>query len=201
LINNLFKIMFCILFLGLFTFGQENSFISQLNSKGVIIKIGYTIPDSDNFDSLTINFTIKNERQNEIFIFNPEKLSFRKSSIPIGYNFCNGFMLDVGGGWYEKVGFMQKLHLISIPTGKDYHYTKSIGLTDFIKKKSLIKNREGKLSSLSILFDFGFIEQKPQYNLMAIKDYEPLEVTKLNLAEFFDLNLEREKIGVLIFLE
>jgi hypothetical protein len=173
---------------------------NSLSCNGVYIEAQYILSSTYIDDSLRIEFTIRNERDHSILIFDPSYYLNDTAIVSEFYPAFPGFAYELGGGWSYSLEFDQYLYLVEIQAGDEFQFTADFpkeflltrGHTDMQKLKSFIR-----LGQIDFRFIFGFIELVDEIEFLVEEDLSPLEITATGFSEYFDLHLERVELRVI----
>jgi hypothetical protein len=173
---------------------------NSLSCNGVYIEAKYILSSTYIDDSLRIEFTIRNERDHSILIFDPSYYLNDTAIVSEFYPAFPGFAYELGGGWSYSLEFDQYLYLVEIQAGDEFQFTADFpkeflltrGHTDMQKLKSFIR-----LGQIDFRFIFGFIELVDEIEFLVEEDLSPLEITATGFSEYFDLHLERVELRVI----
>jgi hypothetical protein len=117
---------------------------NSLSCNGVYIEAQYILSSTYIDDSLRIEFTIRNERDHSILIFDPSYYLNDTAIVSEFYPAFPGFAYELGGGWSYSLEFDQYLYLVEIQAGDEFQFTADFpkeflltrGHTDMQKLKS-----------------------------------------------------------------
>ncbi len=156
-------------------------------------------------DTIKVKYTVTNNNDKSIYIFDPMQLYWDSSREPDWDScFCRYIYEHLGGSWFFNPGYNPGLMLIKLESSRKYQYTfEFILLGDKYLdhcKLGINKSRDWQNTKTNlILFDIGYVFESDSIKFTKEDAEGYINFTDLRKGVYFDAHLRRFYLGPLMF--
>ena len=195
-------------------FGQINRVVQceveSITFKAEMLDFNYLISRDTSIyyhlgDTIKIKYSVKNNNDKSIYIFDPHQFYWDSSREPHWDScLCRYIYKYLGGSWFYKPGYNPMLMLIKLDPSDEYQYSFEFILLENKYQEhckfGIEKSRDWENTRTNlILFDIGYVSESDSIKFTEEDEEGYLYFSNMRSGVYFDALLRRFYLGPLMF--